>query len=322
MIAVPLMIRLLRVSPRREKNKIALPGSVSHGAGMSVVILDGGTGQELIKRAGEEPTPLWSATVLRQRPELVEEVHADFIRAGADVITLNNYCATPSRLRQAGQQDDFQTLQQAAITAAHRARDKAGRSVRIAGCLPPLPGSFKPEARFPVSKTLAEYEQIVEAQADKVDLFLCETLPSMEEARLATRVAHQSGLPVWTALTVDEIDGGLLRSYEPVVQAAQACVKEGAEAVLVNCSPPEAISKAVRLLSSANVTFGAYANGFKTVAPMKTSPTVASLEAREDFTPQAYAEFAKEWRDAGATIIGGCCEVGPDHIALLRETLT
>ncbi|MGF1457247.1 MAG: homocysteine S-methyltransferase family protein [Alphaproteobacteria bacterium] len=286
---------------------------------MSFILLDGGMGQELVRRLGQPATPLWSVDVIRDRPDLVTAAHGDFLRAGADVITLSSYSATPSRLAGAGREGEFESLQAAALAAARRARDEVTSKALIAGCLPPLPGSYRPEDRFNARETTAEYERIVAAQADGVDLFLCETLPSVDEARLATRAARRAGKPVWTALTVDEHDGRILRSGETVAQATAAALEEGADAVLINCSPPEAVTIALQIVLERAPVAGAYANGFRTVAPLKAAGTVDALEAREDLSPDGYADLATAWAKAGATIIGGCCEISPAHINAIHR---
>lgn len=291
-----------------------------HWPGMTITILDGGTGQELVKRAGETASPLWSVKVLADRPDLVEEVHGDFLEAGADVVTLASYAATPTRLERLGHAGDFARFQSAALEAATRARDKAGRG-RIAGTLPPLARDYRPEERLAPDAARDEYARIVEAQAGGVDLFLCETLPSIEEAVVATRAARASGLPVWTSFTVSGSDGTVLRSGESLADAARAAADEGAEAVLANCSPPEAISAACEVLSGEVPSFGAYANGFVSIEALRGGAQVDGLAAREDLDPAAYARFAEGWRELGAGVIGGCCEVGPAHIAALAEVL-
>jgi len=90
---------------------------------------------------------------------------------------------------------------------------------------------------------------------------------------------------------------------------------------MVNCSQPEVVLSALPLLASLGCPFGAYANGFTTVAPLQPGGTVKDLKERIDLTPEAYTQHALEWINAGATIVGGCCEISPRHIEHLHQTL-
>ena len=289
--------------------------------GRDIVLLDGGVGQELYRRSTRPAAPLWSVQVMMDEPALVEAVHLDFIEAGARIVTVNTYTATPPRLEREGIAPLFNALHNAALNAAQAARDRSGQAVRIAGCLPPLVGSYRPDLTRPEEECLAHYRRIVTAQADRVDLFLCETMLSAAEARAATVAAHESGKPVWTALSVNDADGSLLRSGEGAVQGAQAAVDAGADAVLINCSSPEAVATAMPLLAGIGVPFGGYANGFVSVGDLQPGGTVDVLEARIDLDPSAYAGHAMGWVSAGATVVGGCCEIGPAHIAALGQRL-
>ena len=280
----------------------------------TLTLLDGGMGQELIKRAKNPLTPLWSADVLRDHPDLVVDVHRDFIKAGVDVITLSSYAVTPTRLAKYNRQDEFKVLQKAAIQAARQACDDMELSPLIAGTLPPLPGSYRPSERLTSQSSHEEYLQIAEQQYKHVDLFLCETMASIEEACISTSVAMKTGLPVWTSFTVKETNGSFLRSGELIIEAAKAVLAEGASALLINCSPPEATTHALRELALHSGTFGAYANGFVTVEPYQGHATVDVLQSREEIDPLTYAKFGKEWLSLGASILGGCCEIGPEHI--------
>lgn len=290
--------------------------------GRKIALLDGGVGQELHRRSRRQSAPLWSAQVMIDEPELVETVHLEFIEAGAQVITVNSYSATPHRLARAGRSGMFETLQNAALRAAQAARDRSGHDdILIAGCLPPLAASYRPDLTLPENLCLADYRRIVAAQADRVDLFLCETLATVREARTATLAACESGRTVWTALTVDDADGTVLRSGEPVADGAFAALDAGASAVLINCSFPEAVSRALPALADIGAPLGAYANGFVSVEALEPGGPFDVLEARDDLGPEAYALYALDWAAAGATILGGCCEIGPAHIAELAWRL-
>lgn len=285
-----------------------------------ITLLDGGMGQELRRRSRYPASPLWSAQVMRDEPHLVIAAHRDFIEAGADIITLNNYSVTPQRLARDGDPALFATLHEAALTAARQAREESGRAVAIAGCLPPLVASYHHTAVPDDTTCLGSYRQLVDAQAG-VDLFICETMSLAREARAATMAAIERNTRVWTAFTVDDSDGTRLRSGELLADAAQATMTAGAEKILVNCSVPEAITTAMEVLAAANIPFGGFANGFTSIAALQPGGTVDTLTAREDLGPQAYADYALKWVEQGATVVGGCCEVGPAHIAAIAARL-
>jgi S-methylmethionine-dependent homocysteine/selenocysteine methylase len=286
-----------------------------------VVLLDGGMGQELIARSARPPSPLWSAEVMLNEPDVVAAVHRDYVDAGATVITLNSYSATPERLARDASSELFEPLQRRAIEVAARVRDESGRDVAIAGCLPPLVASYRPDVSPNVAASLDTYRRIVALQADHVDLFLGETLATIADATAAATAAAESGLPVWIAVTITDDQSATLRSGESVTDAVNAVRDLGVDARLLNCSRPESISSAWPAFSAAPGTTGAYANGFTSVAALAPGGTVDALEARRDLSPTAYADVAMSWVENGASIVGGCCEVGPAHIAELRARL-
>ena len=303
----------------------------------TITLLDGGMGQELARRGGAVSDPLWSTRVLLEEPGLVTALHREYIDAGAEVITLAGYSATPERLAREGQPEHFEALQAAALACARRARDEAGREgVRIAGSLPPLVASYHPDTLPAAEKALASYRRLVACQApggamgmapgvaagagSGVDLFICETMASIAEARLAATAALESGLPVWVALTVDDDRSGRLRSGESLAEAVRELEPLGIAALLLNCSTPEAIDAAWPHLGGASVPIGAYANAFTSIAGLVPGGTVAALEARTDLGPAAYAACAARWIEGGATIVGGCCETVPAHVRALAES--
>ena len=161
----------------------------------NIILLDGGVGQEIYKRAGKPASPMWSAKVMMDNPEVVKEVHQDFIKAGASIITTNSYTCTPTRLARDSQVQLFEKLQLQALHTASSARDELGLTaddVSIAGCLPPLIGSYTVDERG-FSELKSEYEQIVAIQAPVVDLFLIETISNIKEAKAAVDVSRPDG---------------------------------------------------------------------------------------------------------------------------------
>lgn len=288
-----------------------------------ITLLDGSIGQELVKRSGDRATPLWSTQVMIDHPKLVGEVHLAYFNAGATVATTNTYAVLRDRLRRIGLEDQVGRLTETALRAARRARAARGGAGRIAGSLGPLVQSYKPETCPPAAEAAEIYAEPVALMKDHVDLILIETMSSVDQAEGALRAAVGHGLPVWLAVSVDDFDGSTLRSGEAVADLAETVARHKPDAVLVNCSRPEAVAAGLEALRALDVPFGAYANGFTKISDgfLGDAPTVDALEQRTDLGPEAYAAFAMDWVGQGATIVGGCCEVGPDHIAMLARQL-
>jgi S-methylmethionine-dependent homocysteine/selenocysteine methylase len=285
-------------------------------------ILDGGMGQELLARSKREVTPLWSADVMLHEPELVRDLHVDFIKSGAQVITMNTYTATPQRLERDGTTEHFVELHEKAGWAALQARSIGGVSnIKIAGCLPPLVASYRPEAVLSFDESLATYRQLAAIQEPFCDLFICETMSSIVEAKAACQAAKEVKKPVWLAFTVKDDASRQLRSSESLADAVSALLALKPDAILLNCSAPEAISLCWPILQSADIPVGAYANGFTSVDTLYPGDTVTKLEKRKDLSPLEYVKHAQKWVQRGASIVGGCCEIGPEHIKALNMSL-
>jgi S-methylmethionine-dependent homocysteine/selenocysteine methylase len=286
-----------------------------------ITLLDGGMGQELVRRSGDAPTPLWATQVMLDHPGMVEAIHRDFFEAGATVATVNSYALHRDRFSGGELAGRFEELYRAALDEALAARQAFG-SGRIAGSIGPLVASYRPETHPEHEVAVASYAEVAGLLAADVDFILCETVASLAHARAALEGALSAGQPVWLSVTVDDEDGALLRSGEPVSEVC-AMARDGAAAVLANCSAPEAMARALEQLGACGLPFGAYANGFQQITKdfLKDAPTVDTLDARRDLGPEAYAWFALDWVDQGATIVGGCCEIGPAHIAELARSL-
>ncbi|MET4129050.1 homocysteine S-methyltransferase family protein [Roseovarius sp. MBR-6] len=287
-----------------------------------ITLLDGSIGQELVKRAGERPTPLWSTQAMIDHPDLVRQVHDAYFAAGATVASTNTYAVLPDRLARAGIADRLASLTETALTAARAARDAHG-SGRIAGTIGPLVASYRPDLCPPSREAAEIYAEPVALLAPNVDLLLFETMSSVDQARGALLAASRTACPVWLAVSVMDEDGTRLRSGEPVGALAPLLAEHRPDALLINCTRPESVAPALERLRGFGLPFGAYANAFTRITEgfLKDAPTVDALQARHDLTPAAYADHAMGWIAQGATIVGGCCEVGPAHIAELAHRI-
>ena len=287
-----------------------------------ITLLDGGMGQELLARTGDDPTPLWATQVMLDHPDVVREIHADYFAAGATIATTNTYAIHHDRLLGFGKDALFGTLHRKALSQAVAARTAHG-SGRIAGSLGPLIASYRADVALPVAEAAPKFAEIARLLGPEVDLILIETQATLTQCAGALHGAQAAGKPVWLSVTVDDHDGTRLRSGEPISGLAPLIATYQPQAVLANCSVPEAMLAALAQLSKLGLPFGAYANGFTHISGnfLKDAPTVKELTHRHDLTPEKYAAFAMAWVDMGATIIGGCCEVGPTHIRHLAERL-
>jgi homocysteine S-methyltransferase len=277
-------------------------------------------GQELVHRAGDRPTPLWSTQVMMDHPGLVEAVHSDYFAAGATIATTNTYAIHHDRLLGTGLEGDFDILHDKALSEAEAAR-KAHGSGRIAGSIGPLRASYRPDLHPVPNVAVPLFSEVAQRLAPRCDLLLFETIASVAQARDALKAGRSTRRPVWLALTVSDSDGTRLRSGEALSDTLDTVAQ--ADAVLVNCSAPEAVTRAMPIIAEAQIPFGGYANGFVQITEdfLKDKPTVDTLQTRRDMGPRAYTGYVLEWIAAGATIVGGCCEVGPAHIAEVAHRL-
>ena len=287
-----------------------------------ITLLDGGMGQELVARSGDEPTNLWATRVMIDHPGMVCAIHGDYFAAGATIATTNTYAIHHDRLERVGMDAMFHALHLRALAEAHEARATHGKG-RIAGSMGPLVASYRPDLTEPLAIAAPKYAEIARLLGPHVDLILCETMASVELAESAVKGAQAAGVPVWLSVSVDDHDGSRLRSGEPVSDLARLVRDYPIAAMLANCSVPEAMADALNALKPLGKPFGAYANGFTHISGnfLKDAPTVKELTHRHDLTPEKYADFAMGWVAQGATIVGGCCEVGPAHIRHLAERL-
>jgi S-methylmethionine-dependent homocysteine/selenocysteine methylase len=291
------------------------------------ILLDGGMGRELRFRGVEVPDTIWSANALMAAPDVVHQIHLDYIAAGADVITTNTYGVIRDDLAQIGLEDRFAELNRLACDLANEARSNSERPVWVAGSLPPLRGSYRPDlvGRFAEIEPL--YREQAELLAPHVDVLLCETMSSAAESKAAASAACQTGLPVWVSWTLHEDRSGRLRSGEKIDQAAAALNGLSVSGFMANCCAPESITAAMpQLIALGAEIAGGYANTFKPVPEEwmldGDEETDGLLGLRSDLSPEQYAEHVVVWLNAGATLVGGCCGTRPAHIARLRELLS
>lgn len=289
-----------------------------------ITILDGGMGRELDRVGAPFRQPEWSALTMFEAPEFVTQVHESYAAAGAHVITTNAYALVPFHIGDDRFASDGRRL---AALAGRLAREVADRhpGVQVAGCLPPVMGSYRPDL-FTVDAARPLVKVLVEEQAPFVDLWLAETQSSIAEVELVRAVLDSAGAaqPLWTSFTLlDDLTAegrATLRSGESITDAVAAAERLGAVAVSFNCSPPEVMEPAIaEAAEHTSLPIAVYANAF--VLNNGEGANASLSELRDDMIPAAYTAWADRWIAAGATIVGGCCGIGSDHVSALSEHL-
>ncbi len=294
-------------------------------------ILDGGMSRELQRLGAQLKQPEWSALALIDTPDIVRQVHTEFIEAGADVVTTNSYALVPFHIGEERFQKEGASLIALSGKLAREAADAAGRKVTVAGGLPPIFGSYEPQ-NFDPARVQDYLKVLVENLAPHVDVWLGETLSLIAEGEAVREAVAGTGKPFWVSFTLNDdaaqVDGGepQLRSGETVRAAAEWAAGSGAAALLFNCSKPEVMKAAVETAASVfkdkgvSIEIGVYANALE--GEQGDSAANEGLHGtRADLTDNAYSRFACEWADAGATMIGGCCGIGAAHIHTVAGAL-
>ena len=154
----------------------------------NLIIGDGGMGSELRFRGVEVPShveSIWSALALIDNPEVIKQIHLDYIEAGAEYITVNNYAVTQPILERVGMSDRLEDLTLLSISLANEAVKESGKNIMIAGSLPPLETSYRADLIQDTSKMADQYGELAEILEGQVDIILCETMANSDEGRIA-----------------------------------------------------------------------------------------------------------------------------------------
>ncbi len=285
-------------------------------------ILDGGMGQELLARGMEPNGTLWSANALLQDKyhKLLLDTHLDFIRAGAEVIVTNTFTTRKIRLRDNNVEDKFQYLNKKAGEIAQKAK-KIYPSTLIAGGLPPQYLTYEADTRSE-NEIRDDFYHQAKILNPYVDFFYFDVLSSVREFKIALECIKEFNKPYLIGAHISE--GTKLPSGESISEIITKIKHDKILGIILSCISPENYNLNLKEIKNLNIPFGFKLNGFIKTNPKpnytgaykksKTGNPNEFLGQRKDLTPEKMAEFAKKFKKAGATILGGCCETRPSHI--------
>ena len=205
-----------------------------------MIVMDGSMGNELLARRSDLVTGLWSAQYLIDAPELVKEIHLDYINAGADLIITNTYSTIPSYLSKQKAEDKMSELIHLAGKLAREAVKDSKKKVTVAGSLPPLEESYRPDLVIDKEEAVPIYETLIKELTPYVDIFICETMSSIKEMQHVIQALQNldNEKPVWISWSLKEDKKNQLRSGESIKEAFNASASIKPEAYLFNCTDP------------------------------------------------------------------------------------
>ena len=285
-------------------------------------ILDGGMGQELLARGMKPNGTLWSANALLKDEyhQLLLDTHLDFIKSGAEIIVTTTFTTRRLRLRDNKIEDKFEYLNTKAGEIAKKAKEK-NPHILIAGGLPPQYLTYEADTRSDSEIKENFYEQ-AKLLNPFVDFFYFDVLSSVREFRLAIEAIENFDKPYLIGAHISE--GIKLPSGEKVSQIITEIDHKKLLGLMLSCISPENYELNLNEIKNLGIPFGFKLNGFITTCPKsgytnsynksKSGNPNEFLGQRKDLTPKNMALFVKKFKDAGATILGGCCETRPAHI--------
>ena len=295
-----------------------------------IIILDAGNGTELQRRGVPMHSIVWCAAAMKTHAETVREVHEEYIRAGADVITANTYSNARYLLELVGLEDEIGALNRQAIELVWQARDAtADRPIWIAGSISSVPSWELSTGNTPTAdQAKADYREQAELLAAAgVDLIAVEMMMEAEDTTYAVEAALATGLPVWVGFSC-QLDGATVRMLRAPYSVPPADPVFGPEFGAVVDEIMALGGQAAGVMHS---KVDDTAAALKVLAEHWSGPALAYAESGDYvmpdwrfgdvISPEDYAAKAMEWIDLGVQIIGGCCGTGPEHIRVLKERM-
>ena len=280
-----------------------------------VILIDGGTGTELEARGVPMSGAVWCGVAVLDHQDVVRATHEDYIRAGAEVIIANTFPSNRLALEPAGFGDRVDEINRRAVETARQARENAAeRPVLVAGSLSPHSAEGIPDPQPDPATVLAAFREQVAVQTDAgADLLALEMIPDATYGRPAVQAAVESGLPVWLGMTEWSGEGGWRHEDDSLGGLVAELAGPGVMAVnAMHTDVADVAASLEEIRGRWDGVVGAYAHHGGWEPPNWIF---------HDISPEDYAEAALGWVSQGAQIIGGCCGIGPAHIAHLRERL-
>lgn len=287
-----------------------------------LLIGDGGMGSELRFRGVEVPShteSIWSALALIENTADVKEIHLDYINAGAQFITANNYTVTRPILERANMGDRLEELTLLSLSIAKEAIEESGKDILLAASLPPLETSYRADLILDEIMMASQYDELAKILEGRCDIIICETMSHSTEAKIALSSIQNSNAEKWLSWTLHGNRCNTLPSGETIAEAFKQTSDLSCDAYLVNCCGANLVTESLKELKKlTNKPFGGYANSELIELSVDNSKEISAennhWESAITIDEETYTSEVSKWIDEGASIIAGCCRTRPSHI--------
>jgi homocysteine S-methyltransferase len=287
------------------------------------IILDGGTGTDIQRRGVPMSNSTWCAEANLTHPDVVRDVHADYIKAGADIIIANTFATSALLFNALDRDDELLAIDKSAVKIA---RDAAkGHNVAVAGSMSTMRPVVAGSDRTSKQREWPEDEARVlfKSKADNlaaagVDLIMMEMMRDTDYSVWATEAAQATGRPVWIGISVERHDGkltGFGREDQDFNTVARVLSALNPDVISIMHTSPNDTDEAIDILRKYwKGPVGAYPESGYFKMPDWTFVDI--------IPPDELVERSRAWKKKGVTAFGGCCGLGPEHITALHKAFT
>jgi homocysteine S-methyltransferase len=283
---------------------------------MKPVLLDGPMGTEIERRGGNTSVPLWSAQGLLDNPDMIKDIHIDYIKAGTQVITTNTFRTQERTFRKIGLNNYGKSMTQLAVELAQDAIKQTSQSVKVAGSIAPLEDCYSPELVPKITDLKQEHKDMIDWLYDSgIDIFLIETMNTVKEAKVALELTKEYDLPVWMGMTVD--NNGTILSGETWNELIQS-IDKLPDVLFVNCSSRIGTGKALLELNSIKAESVQELNiGFYPNYLFELDEGREILDLRQELF-----DNVDQWLDYNPRVVGTCCGATPNDTRIMKDKIT
>ena len=306
-----------------------------------IIVLDGATGSEIARLGAAMNSSAWCGVANKTHPDIVRQVHEEYIRAGADVVTANTFSTSRHVLASAGLADETVSINARAVELAREAVNNVSpeRPIAVAGSMSNMiawiPGTVSPDLRFlpTPEEEFNNYQEVAQILAKSgVDLILMEMMRDIDRSSLAISAAVETGLPVWIGTSCTLRDDGSAsvwnqHSEEPATRLSPDHIKS--EDKSYDTLIEAMLSFQPQVMGVMHSTIETTNAGLQTLFEHWQGPVMAypetSSEVKKGISdqvePAIFAEHCRDWVESGVQIIGGCCGTTIEHIRQMVDHL-